>query len=156
MTGSDEDLLRECFVLLNDLFVQVTITKEVLPTLLSIIKLHITGSEHGILEEPFRLFKTVLHKISGTALMVEDGVQDLYELVRITMINTTLDQIRGICRSICLIFIRQQIPIDGNKNAKSRINLQQMISFYLNNLDCKYTDSQLCILDILEEWAKQP
>ena len=107
LTAADEDLLKECFVLLNDLFIQVNITKEILPTLLSIIKLHITGNDHGVLEEPYRLFKTVLHKISGTPLIFEESIQELYELVRITMISTTLDPIRSICRSICLIFIRQ-------------------------------------------------
>ena len=153
LTSTDEDLLRECFTLLNDLFVQVTITKEVLPTLLGIIKLHITGSEHGMLEEPYRLFKTVLHKVSGTPLVHEDSILELYELVRITMINTPLDQIRAICKSICLIFIRQEAPQPDAHSKRLGLTADQEVSFYLNNLDCKYTESQLCILDILDEYT---
>ena len=57
------------------------------------------------------------------------------------MINTTLDQIRGVCRSICLIFMRQENPpIDPQTRRKPvGINFLEEVSFFLNNLDCKYT-----------------
>lgn len=153
LTSADEDLLRECFTLLNDLFLQVTITREILPTLLTIVKLHITGSDHGVLEEPYRLFKTILHKISGSALILEEGIYELYELVRMTMINSSLDDIRSICRSICLIFMRQEVPAGLPGPKKNSLNFASEVSFYLNNLDCKYAESQSCILDILEEYT---
>lgn len=153
LTSADEDLLRECFTLLNDLFLQVTITREILPTLLTIVKLHITGSDHGVLEEPYRLFKTILHKISGSALILEEGIYELYELVRMTMINSSLDDIRSICRSICLIFMRQEVPAGSPGPKKNSLNFASEVSFYLNNLDCKYAESQSCILDILEEYT---
>ena len=72
------------------------------------------------------------------------------------MINTAIDKIRGLCRLICLTYIRQlDIDQDNLGHQRSRksdfsIGFKDEVSFYLNNLDCKYSDNQLCILDVLE------
>jgi hypothetical protein len=108
LTAADEDLLRECFTILNDLFEEVAITSEILHVLITIIRLHITTVEKMVEEEPYKLLKTVIIKISSTPkLMLDSAVYELYELVRATLLTTTFEHIRNICRDICCLYIRQ-------------------------------------------------
>lgn len=91
--------------------------------------------------------------------MFEESVKEMYQFIRMTLINTSMDKIRGICRLICLIYIRQidieqTIQFQKIKKSNFSIGFKDEVSFYLNNLDCKYTENQLCIIDILEEAIK--
>lgn len=89
ITATDEELLRECFTILNDLISTIAINKEVLPTVLTVIKLHISSTEEHLVEEPYKLFETVLHKISGSALMEDSEVMALYEEIKLTLLSTS-------------------------------------------------------------------
>ena len=44
LTISDEELLKECFVFLNDLISEITLNLEILPNFITIIKLHIPNT----------------------------------------------------------------------------------------------------------------
>lgn len=62
-----------------------------------------------VAEEPYKLFKTVIIKISNNPkLLLDQAVYELYELVRATLITTTLDHIRIVCQDICCQYIKQQ------------------------------------------------
>ena len=119
LTSADEDLLRQCFTLLNDLFEEVSITPEVLHVLVALIKLHITTVERTIAEQPYKLLKTVMIKISSNPkLLFDHAVYELYEFVRATLITTSLDHIRNVCRDICCIYIKQVPQPQEDKHKK--------------------------------------
>lgn len=129
LTSADEDLIRECFTILNDLFEEITITSEVLHVLLTIIKLHITTVEKTIAEEPYKLLKTVLLKISNDPnLMLDNAVYELYEYSRATLISTSLDHIRNVCRDICSIYIKQEVS-NTTVNGKKKVRTHTTVDF---------------------------
>jgi hypothetical protein len=63
LTLSDEELLKESFMFLNDMVGSVTVQAEMLPNLVAAIKMHTpTTEEQPNIPETYRLLQTILIK----------------------------------------------------------------------------------------------
>lgn len=109
LTAADEDLVKESFTILNDLFSEVTITKNMLPSLITIIKLHTSTTEEMYTPEPYRLLKTVILKC--TSLIYNPLLLDVHDFVRVQMVATNSKEIRDICKSICGVYLRDKASL---------------------------------------------
>ena len=107
LTSSDPQLLKESFTILIDLFTHVTVTKEFLPSIIAIIKLHTNNeSDEANIAEPYRLLKLIIYKLPES--IYDPLIYDMYQLVRINVVNCSAGEIRDACKSIAMTYVRRK------------------------------------------------
>ena len=107
LTLSDEELLTECFVFLTDLISEGTITAQLLPHLVAIIKLHTpTTSDQPHLPEPYQLLRIILFKSPSS--LFDPLLRDLVSLAKHQLITTHSNQLRSIVKQISAVYLRNK------------------------------------------------
>lgn len=158
LTLSDEELLKECFVFLNDLVSEVAVTLEVLPSFISVIRLHTpTSEDQPHLPETYQLLRTLLFKCPQ--YLYHPLLDDLRLFVRTQLPNCRNKDIRELAASILSVYLRprkviepalQAFNLSQQKHARSQLDygkrLQEELTFYLSNLECPGQEAVLRLL----------
>jgi hypothetical protein len=162
LTLADEELLRECFVFLNDLVSEAAVTLEMLPSFVSVVKLHTpTTEDQPHLPETYQLLRTLLYKCPQ--YLYHPLLDELRQFVRLQLPTCRNKQLRDLASSILAVYLRPKHVLEPSVQAYNQSQGQQQralidysrrlhdeLAFYLSNLECP---GQEGVLQLLEEFV---
>jgi hypothetical protein len=116
LTLADEELLKECFVFLNDLISEAAVTLEMLPNFISVIKLHTpTTEDQPHLPETYQLLRTLLFKCPQ--YLYHSLLDDLHLFTRLQLPTCRNKEIRDLACSILSVYLRPRKVLEPSVQA---------------------------------------
>ena len=147
LTLADQELLKECFLFLNDLVGEAAVPLEALPSFVGAIRLHTpTTDDQPHLPETYQLHRTLLYKCPH--YLYHPLLDDLRVLVRAQLPPCRNKELRDLSVAILSVYLRPRAVLEpsiqafNSSQGKSRGDLdygkrlQEELSFYLSNLEC--------------------